>query len=468
MKSTLYIIAFVLLQSYTFGQNALNMHVIGQFQVKYATRVDSSGSIWNDITGWFDATKNREYIIAGTSDSIYFVDISQAPDLKLCARKSGIVYGAVNRDYETYSHYVYCVADQGNAKLQIFDLQYLPDSVHLVYESDSLGTNTHSLFIEAKSKRLYRCSNKFTHPNAFYSAMDIFSLENPEMPKFLAHLQVPNDISGNPIFKAVHETYVRNDTAYCSCEYAGQFIFDLRNPQQQQLISSISNYPNKGYCHTSWLNTKGNYLAFTDEVPNGLPAKLYDIQDIFNPRLLCQFNSNVKATPHNIFWKGDYIYTSNYQDGVYVWQINNEGKEVIPFAFYDTYPNRDSTYSEKYTGCWGVYPYLPSGKIIASDRRNGLFVLGFDSLPLNINEYNSPKFDLNLYPNPANEELHWECNLNVNELVVHDLQGNELWHSHFSMSKKGMVNISGMAPGIYYLTFIFKHQNIHQKIIKTE
>jgi len=44
---------------------------------------------------------------------------------------------------------------------------------------------------------------------------------------------------------------------------------------------------------------------------------------------------------------------------------------VIKVGQYDTSP---FIASDGFNGCWGVYPYLPSGNIIASDIEEGLFV----------------------------------------------------------------------------------------------
>ena len=41
-------------------------------------------------------------------------------------------------------------------------------------------------------------------------------------------------------------------------------------------------------------------------------------------------------------------------------------------AFFDTLPAGDNAV---FDGAWSVYPYLPSGNIIASDMSNGLFIL---------------------------------------------------------------------------------------------
>ena len=47
---------------------------------------------------------------------------------------------------------------------------------------------------------------------------------------------------------------------------------------------------------------------------------------------------------------------------------------IIKVASYDTYPGQTIGFD----GCWGVYPFLPSGTILASDITKGLFVLGAD------------------------------------------------------------------------------------------
>jgi hypothetical protein len=104
--------------------------------------------IWNDLTGYTDTLTGKEYIIAGSTDSIYFFDISNPSNIVLVDVADGKSKQMVNRDYECYSHYVYCVSDNRNAgSLQVFDLQYLPDSVHKVYDSDTIAFNTHSIFI---------------------------------------------------------------------------------------------------------------------------------------------------------------------------------------------------------------------------------------------------------------------------------------------------------------------------------
>jgi hypothetical protein len=49
----------------------------------------------------------------------------------------------------------------------------------------------------------------------------------------------------------------------------------------------------------------------------------------------------------------------------------------IEVGKYDTYPGAGSGQN----GCWGVYPYLPSGNLVVSDIQNGLYVLTTNLYP---------------------------------------------------------------------------------------
>jgi hypothetical protein len=184
MKKSALFILFCLIIPFVSAQTAYRMTLLSNWNNPNLNKVDSI-NIWNDLVGYYDSLTQKEYIIAGSTDSIYFFDITIPTQIKLLDVEYGSVKGVINRDYEIYEHYVFCVADQNRSSMQIFDLKYLPDSVHKVYEDSSLAINTHSFFIEAKSKRMYMCSNRYgnwTKENGNESAMDIISIENPEKP----------------------------------------------------------------------------------------------------------------------------------------------------------------------------------------------------------------------------------------------------------------------------------------------
>ncbi len=443
---------------------AFKIQKLAQYNNPDLPKVDGT-DIWNDITGWYDSTNGREYIICGTTDSIYFFDISIPTEMKLVQVKTGKSNFARNRDYETFSHYAYCVADQGSGagQLQIFDLSYLPDSVHEVYSSDVLGKFTHTIYIDEVSKRLYMCMNS---KSSGFSAMDILGLDKPELPVLLAKLEVPNKPNGNPIFNKVHEMYVRNDTAYLSCEEAGLFIFDLRDLSKQKFITSITSYPDQGYNHSPWLDDSGRYLMFTDE-NTGLDIKIYDLKNFLEPQFVSQFNSNQLAMPHNAYWVGNLAYVSSYHDGVRIYNVKDPTNPQTA-AWYDTHFENPEVYGG-YKGCWGLYPFLPSKLILASDLTNGIFVLKLDSDLVGNTETIIDFEDVKIYPNPANDKIQlsgFHLNNTFIEIKIFDVLGNEILKT--KQSNIESIDISTFNEGLYFVVIKSGNSSITKKLIKTK
>ncbi|MEO0312000.1 MAG: hypothetical protein RIQ89_1657, partial [Bacteroidota bacterium] len=62
--------------------------------------------------------------------------------------------------------------------------------------------------------------------------------------------------------------------------------------------------------------------------------------------------------------------TSWYTDGITIHDVARPHNPVL-VGSYDTYPQGSGP---GFNGCWGVFPFFPSGAIVASDIQNGLFV----------------------------------------------------------------------------------------------
>lgn len=419
--------------------------------------------IWNDLTGYTDTITGKEYIIAGSTDSIYFFDISNPSNIVLVDVADGKSKQMVNRDYECYSHYVYCVSDNRNAgSLQVFDLQYLPDSVHKVYDSDTIAFNTHSIFIEASSKRLYMCINRTKSGKTF--AMDIVSLEQPETPVKIGTLEVP-DLGGTPAFSSIHEVFVRNDTAWCSAEYSGLWVFDLRDLTNQRLLSVITNYPENGYNHSSVLDPSGKYLMFTDEVPSGLAIKIFDVSNLSDPKLVSTFESSALATAHNAYWVGNFAYISYYQDGFVVFDISNPFNP-IEAGYYRTLPYPPANY-EGYNGCWGVYPWFPSGTIAVSDMQEGIFTLKPDKSITGVTEKIN-EIQINVYPNPTSGKAQFSIpqqQVKDSYISILNLKGELLLHKP-TTSPTFEINLEEYAAGVYILQLSSGNFTYQKKLVK--
>ena len=466
MKKILLVLSLFICFAAQAQKQSLNISLLAHWNDSTLNRCDAD-QIWNDLTGWNDTIKKREYLIAGSCDSIYFFDITIDSVIKKCDVKEGHSRNSINRDYETYSHYVYCVSDRSSpvGSLQIFDLQYLPDSVHLVYDNDSLSVNTHTIFIEAKSKRAYLCSNIRGHMLGS-SAMGILSLANPEHPVFIGELPVSSPCN------LVHEVFVQNDTAYCSCGYNGLFIYDFKNAGNPIEIGSISpGYPYGGYNHSSWIDSTGKYLLFSDELPFGMPIKIYNIHDIQNPVSVKTFNSNIGATPHNADWKGRFAWTSSYEDGVYCYDLKDTANPVVA-GYYDTYMKNPPGSYFGFHGCWGVYCFLPSGKILASDISEGLFVLK-PSANLGINTFSQDKIHYSIYPNPLTENTIIKITSTQNEdalLSIFDVVGNVLIHKTIQLANGeneiDLNELNAFKNGMYFVQIKTISQVWNTKLMK--
>src|SRR4030095_513709 len=85
-------------------------------------------------------------------------------------------------------------------------------------------------------------------------------------------------------------------------------------------------------------------------------------------------------------------------DGVAAYDISNPS-EPKQIGYYDTYPENTDYYS--YQGCWGLYAFLPYRNIIASDIKNGLFILDGKK----VLDHHSGLISMLIGKNPVEEEL---------------------------------------------------------------
>jgi hypothetical protein len=90
-----------------------------------------------------------------------------------------------------------------------------------------------------------------------------------------------------------------------------------------------------------------------------------------NTDLIQSWSGFTNVVPHNTHVIGNYLVTSYYTDGVTIVDASDP-YNLIEVAYFDTSPQYEG---DGYNGCWGAYPYLPSGLILATDRQNGLHVL---------------------------------------------------------------------------------------------
>ena len=357
------------------AQVSSNMTMLDQFDVD--TLPTANGLSYNDVWGYVGCD-DSEYAILGSASRIHFINVTDPTDIHEVASFEG---GQVTiwRDMKTYMDRAYAVSDNTTEGLLIFDLSDLPNTVTKTYHSNEHFGKAHDIFVDEKNGRLYAVG---TDTQA--DGVIVFDLAaNPDNPPVIGSIDFPGG-------GYVHDLFVVDNIAYCSHGYNGYYIWDMTDAANPVLIASQIT---GGYNHSSWISDDGSFVVFAEEVPKGLPLGIINISGMHNGLLdvvnTFQFpiiqDSVSFPTPHNPYIRGNYIISSYYEDGVQVFDISDP-MNPSRVAYYDTHPS-NTTYNG-YAGNWGVYPFLPSGNILASDIDHGLFVLSIDNIDLK--SINSP------------------------------------------------------------------------------
>ena len=429
------------------------------------------GNRYSGCWGWYQSNKNKEYAISGSKSGTYFIDVTNPTTASVSAFVPG-KKGCTWREMKTYKNYCYIISsDSKPNRFQIVDMQYLPDSVKIIHDSNILFEVGHTIWID--NDKMYIGLTTFQNG---YSPLTVWSLATPTAPVLLQ--RVETQISNNIIHDA-HDMYARNDTIYVSAGWQGLAILKHTQPRDTLIqIGSYTGYPFAGYNHSSMITQNGKYLMFCDEVPSSLPIHMVDIQNMQNIQPVLNFQPAPFTTPHNPYIKGNqFAIVSCYQDGLFIYDISQPNK-INTVGYFDTYPqggqNVNNYGQGAYAGNWGAYPYLPSGIIVANDMQNGLFVLNASAAftttvknPVNavsVNEKSINENKIRVYPNPAQNHLAFnlpsklqfktvkvEC-YDMTEKLVLETELNE------AQDLVQNINISALNNGIYFLKLISNQQ----------
>ncbi len=430
-------------------------------------------SRYNEVWGFLQ--NGREYAVIGSTNGTHIFDITEPESAYEAAYVPGWYQGSgiIHRDYHDYKGYLYAVADEGNSTLQIIDLSGLPDQVELIYDSDILLTRAHNIFIDSARAKLYALgtANSFS-----LFSVCVYSLDDPTNPFFLGCF--PNANANIPY---VHDAFVRNDTAWLNCGSSGLYIVDFSDPQNPEILGTMDGYPQEGYNHSGWMHETLPYYYMADETL-GSDLKVVDVSDLNDLHVLNTFNSEPSdggpVIPHNLIVRGDYLYVSYYFEGLQVYDISDP---VNPqrIMYYDTYPEEVDVNQLFFQGAWGVYPFLPSGRILVSDLNNGLFV--FKSVEETTTATQSIERSLQtliqLSPNPVQDQFHIHLKLPKPDNIeatytLYDLQGRVIQSFGKRKVDRGMYEGAFLlspntATGLYLLQIHLGHAGvIHLKVLK--
>ena len=312
----------------------------------------------NDVWGY--AADGREYAIVGLANSISIVDVTDPDNLVERGRIPG--QNTVWRDIKTWEGFAYATNDQNGTSdgIIVMDLRALPDTVTYTHWNPDINGTTlntcHNLYID-ENGYCYLAGCNINGGGMVF--VDVFSA--PGNPQFVG-------LGDN---RYSHDVFVRDNVMYSSDINNGFFSVTDVSDKQNPILMATQTTPFT-FTHNAWLSDDSNTLFTTDERGNA-PVASYDISDLDNITLLDQYRPSntldLGVVPHNVHVLNDYLVISYYTDGCKIVDAHRPDW-LVEVGSYDTWPDADGGTE----GNWGAYPFLPSGNILATDRRYGLFV----------------------------------------------------------------------------------------------
>jgi len=342
-----------------------------EFNTTQLGQWNGAGEVYSDVWGY--SAGGKEYAILGSARYIYFFEVTNPANIRL-VDKFGPYTSTPWREFKTYSHYAYAVTDGADAGgLRIFDLQDIvtKDTVIQVRQTTAFFTKCHMPFIDEANGRLY-CAGTNTRNDGII-VLDLST--QPDNPTLVINQSLPRGY--------VHDMYVINNVMYASHIYSG--YLSQYNCAGNSCSAELSTFQTGGYNHSSWMNADQTLMINAIETA-GHPLWLLPINNgaigsenvkTFKSVTLRDQYPNLPpgetgSIGHNPYIIGNMAYVSYYTDGVQVYNISDINN-VRRVAYFDT-DRAYTSYSPVFRGCWGTYPFLPSGNILASDIQSGLWI----------------------------------------------------------------------------------------------
>ena len=398
----------------------------------HLTPIDLGGQQVNDIWGWFDIETSKEYALVGLTDGVSFVDVtnpnqpivvgklieSDLPskynsfnlnDFPACNLGLGssttakmVTQGSAWRDMKVFDDHMFVVSDAQIHGVQVFDLTRLRtfEDQFLSFKEDALYTklgNAHNIAINEATGFGYAVgvTQADTCGSRNKTGLHIIDLNKPKNPTFAGCYSDPAT-EVNSLYSAgigyIHDTQCilyygpddqHKDKELCFSSAEGAVVItDVDDKNNPQTLSTTS-HPDMGYSHQGWLTEDHRYFLMNDELDElnfGRNTKTYiwDVSNVNEPTFLGYHTHNTNSIDHNLFVRDNYLIQSNYSSGLRVFDLLDVDKARLnEVAYFDSEPSHNDA---NWNGSWGNYPYLPSGILLISDIRNGLFIVRPDFL----------------------------------------------------------------------------------------
>jgi len=362
---------------------------------------DMGGSVLGKVartgvagTWGYTAPDGGRYAIMGTAKGVAVFDLRDTANIRVVDEIDGPTNtnspGIYWREMRVYGSHAYIVSELSNLRpgIMILDLSGLPNTVRFVKSvipRDGDPT-AHTIDIDTARGLLYLqrdLSNAATAPGMNLDKHDGFGRSNdpggheshvadkgsieiydiktdPENPRYLTTFNQ---------FRNVHDMTAVGDYIYVAEGDANSFsIWDAKIAGAPKLVVRWSVPGN--YAHNIWPSADGSFVVTTEEIPNGLPARVWRLNGSEPPTQLSSFKVG-SGTPHNVIVEGTTAYLSHYSEGAAVVDLSNPASPRVVTRI-DTNPATGPALA----GCWGVYKFPGVPLMMCSDITTGFHLIG--------------------------------------------------------------------------------------------
>ncbi len=349
----------------------------------------------SDLWGWTDPETGRDYVLAGRTAGLAFVDVTVPGQPRMVALMPANPSGA--RDIKVYADHAFMTGDgAGDHGLLVFDLTRLrnlsavsgdpggevprlePDAVY-----DAVAS-VHNLVIDTESGFAYTVGTN-TGGQSCGGGLHMIDIRTPTEPTFAGCYTDTEGLiwSGRThdaqctVYRGPDEDYQGRQICFAANETALRIV-DVTDKASPVPIAAVS-HPGTAYIHQGWLTEDHRYLYVNDELDEivGTTERtrtlIWDVAELDDPILVAEHLGPDQATDHNLYIEGDRAYLANYQAGFRVLDISDP-ENPVEVGWFDTTPYGPNPPGFG-GGAWTAYPFFESGVVAVSSMNEGLFLL---------------------------------------------------------------------------------------------
>ncbi|WP_426101268.1 LVIVD repeat-containing protein [Massilia sp. TSP1-1-2] len=373
----------------------------GDFGGKQLASVARTGVAGN----WgYTAPDGARYALMGTAKGILVLDLRDSANVRVVDEIDGPTNtpspGVYWREMRVYGTHAYIVSEQDNVRggVMILDLSALPASVRFVKSfAPRDGTlRAHTIDIDTARGLAYlqrpvsvappapapisaplldapapavfggamaaaHTEGEHEHGGPSDGSVEVWDLKtDPENPRYITTFNLN---------KSVHDMTAVGNLVYVAEGTANSWsIWDLTTPAAPRLLVRWVGTPGN-FAHNIWPSGDGTFVVTTEEVPAGLPARVWRLNGAAAPTQLSTFKVGT-GTPHNVIMEGNMAYLSHYTEGAVAVDLSNPAVPKVVMRV-DT----SALAGPGYSGCWGVYKFPGLPLLTCSDIETGFHLI---------------------------------------------------------------------------------------------